>query len=307
MKLSIFFPSVLLGFIFSISIVWAVDPNINAQSTDLRSNGADGSPGFNPCLGGTRDTNGLCGGSANPAALLSPQNLTLFSKLGPGAVTDNMFGIVEQPLNPGACGPTGSGGSSEVGGNELNCGNVFFNPRNQGQTNLGGKNTLMTASPVNFNMNFNGDFCEHLSTDCLDNGGVQIEPAHVGFNLVNNFSWNQTSDSTADVISSQTVTQITALKSSGIGTLPSPGTGDQLFSITNDFLTSSTNSENNVGSPLIMWSLTIEDPDQSGTGLGKWKQSLAGSFTLNSLSEFPSVQYPSGQSQTNQNNSSFIP
>lgn len=297
----------MIGIFYSTTLTWAIDPNINTQSTDLRSNGTDGSPGYNPCLGGTRDANGLCGGSVNPAALLSPSNLSLFSRLGPGAVTDNMFGIIEQPSNPASCGPTGGGGSIEVGQNELNCGDILFNPKNQAQENLGGKNTLTTTAPVNFNDSFNADFCANTATDCPDSLLAQIESAHTGFNLLNNFSWDQTSDSTADVISSQTITQVTAVKSTGIGTFGSPGSGDQFFSIANGFSMSSTNSENNVGSPLVAWSLSIEEPDQSGSGLVKWKQSIAGAFVLNDSMLFPSVQYPSGQSQTNQSTSSFIP
>ncbi len=294
-------------FLYSITMSWAIDPNISSQSTDLRSNGVNGNPGFNPCLGGVRDANGLFGGAVFSTALLSPANLSLFSKLGPGSVTDNMFGIIEQPTEPKTCGPIGGGGSVEIGQNQLNCGSVFYNPVNQGQIDIDGKNELMTSAPVNWNNTLSADFCATGATDCLDNVSVQKDPAHVGFNVTNNFSWDRTSDSTANVISSQSIEQVTAVKTSGIGSFATPGSGDQSFLITNSFSMSSTNNKNNVGSPLVTWSLMIEDPDQSGTGTGKWRQVIGGTFTLNNNLFFPSVQYPDGQSQTNQSTSSTLP
>src|SRR5581483_7866358 len=98
------------GFVLAATEVQAVDFNINTQLTDLRSNGTNGNPGFNPCVGGSKQTDGSCGGTtSNPAsmdfdgtahALLDKDNLGdsthvgNFVKAGPGAITDNMFGIV---------------------------------------------------------------------------------------------------------------------------------------------------------------------------------------------------------------------
>jgi len=277
------------------SISWAVDPNINTQSTDLRSSGSDGNPGFNPCVGGTRDSNGVCGGSVSAAALLSPANLTMFTTLGPGAVTDNMFGIIEQPASPGTCGAE----SSAVGTNTLNCGNARWIPGTQGQTGMTGDNSLTTTAPVNMNTTLSADFCANAGTDCLNSTPVQVAAAHTGFNVINNFSWNQLSTTTAAVVSSQTMEQVTALKSTGVGTFASPGSGDQRVKLTNAFTTTSSNDPTSGGGATVNWTSLIEDPDQSGTGTGKFSQSISGSFTYNGSGTFPSVQYPNGQSQTN--------
>lgn len=306
MKKLLLFLTLTVGILYFVPMSWAVDPNINTQSTDLRSNGSDGNPGFNPCLGGTRDTNGVCGGAVSAAALLSPSKLTLFTTLGPGAVTDNMFGIIEVPVAPGTCGAEGTVGVNDVGTNKLNCGNVHFDPGTQGQTGLTGNNQLTTTAPVNMNNSLVADFCANAASDCLDSGSVQKEAAHVGFNFVNNFSWNQTSTTTADVVSSQTISQVTGLKTSGIGTFSVPGTGDQRVTLTNAFSTSSSNNPNLGGAATVNWTSLIEDPDQSGTGSGKFTQSIAGSFVHNG-SSFPSVQYPDGQSQTNGNTTPTLP
>lgn len=309
MKIFILVLAMVVGIFYAMPTSWAVDPNINTQSTDLRSNGSDGSPGFNPCLGGTRDTDGVCGGAVSASALLSPANLTLFTTLGPGAVTDNMFGIIEQPASPGSCGAQGSAGVNDVGTNKLNCGDVRFDPGTQGQTGLTGDNDLMTTAPVNMNNSLSADFCANAATDCLDSLSVQKEAAHVGFDFRNNFSWNRVDNTTASVVSSQRMEQVTALKTTGIGTFAVPGTGDQRVLIITDFDTTPGGSSNNpllLGTALVTWSQTIEDPDQSGVGSGKFSQSIAGSFIYGG-SLFPSVQYPDGQSQTNGDTSATLP
>ncbi len=311
MKKTILILTVTVGFFAALPMMsWAqVDPNINTSSTDLRSNGSDGSPGFNPCVGGT-NTNGVCGGSVSASALLSSANLTLFSKLGPGAVTDNMFGIIRQPVSPGTCGAQGANGTSEATSTKLNCGDVFFNPANQGQTGLAGTNDLAAAAaPLDWNTSISADFCANGATDCLVSA-VQLDAAHVGFNVVNDFSWDRLSGTTAAVVSSQTVEQTTAVKTSGIGTCcgsANAGTGDQWFRVTSDFTVTSNNGDQfTQAQPTVSWTMNIEDPDQSGSGSGKFSQSISGSFVRNTGS-FTSVQYPSGESQSNQITTATLP
>jgi len=308
MKKIVFILNISVAFFYALPVSWAIDPNINTASTDLRSNGVDGNPGFNPCLGGT-NTNGVCGGAVNAAALLSSTNLTLFSKLGPGAVTDNMFGIVRQPVSPGTCGAQGANAASEASSTKLNCGNVFFNPTNQGQTGLSGVNELATAAaPLAWNTSLSSDFCANAGTDCIV--GTQVVAAHTGFNVVNNFSWDRASTTSANVVSAQIIEQTTALKATGIGTCcgsVNAGTGDQWFKMTSAFTVVSNNSDQFTGvQPTITWTMNIEDPDQSGTGTGKFSQSISGAFVRNT-GTFTPVQYPNGQSQSNQEIAASLP
>ncbi len=309
MKKIVLILTVTVGFFYALPMSWAIDPNINTASTDLRSNGSNGNPGFNPCLGGT-NINGVCGGAVNTAALLSSANLTLFRKLGPGAVTDNMFGIIRQPASPGLCGAQGANAASEASSTKLNCGNVFFNPANQGQTGLSGLNDLAAATaPLAWNTSLSADFCALAGTDCV--AGTQVVAAHTGFNVVNNFSWDRASTTSANVVSSQTVEQTTALKTTGIGTCcgsVNAGSGDQWFKVTSAFTVISSNSGGTFTGtqPTITWTMNIEDPDQSGTGTGKFSQSISGSFVRNT-GLFVSVQYPNGQSQSNQDITATLP
>ncbi len=308
MKKIVLILTVTVGFFYALPMSWAqVNPLINTASTDLRSNGSDGNPGFNPCVGGT-NISGVCGGAVSASALLSSANLTLFSKLGPGAVTDNMFGIIRQPVSPGTCGAQGANGTSEASSTKLNCGDVFFNPANQGQTGLAGNNELVTTAPLNWNTSLSADFCANAGSDCVD--GTQVVAAHAGFNVVNNFSWDMLTTTTAAVVSSQTVEQTTALKTTGIGTCcgsTNAGAGDQWFRVTSAFSVTSNNSDQfTLAQPTITWTMNIEDPDQSGAGSGKFSQSISGSFVRNTGS-FAPVQYPDGQSQSNQDTSATLP
>jgi hypothetical protein len=306
----------LWGGIFILSEVsWAVDPNVNTQLSNARSNGTNGNPGFDPCLGGTRDANGQCGGAAT--GLLKPSNLTtLFPTLGPGAVTDNMFGLI---TNVNAAGVTmDTTRCSAIGANTttssaaladpaglqpgLNCGDIRFTVGNQGQTVPPGDNTLQTPTPIAMNTSMTADFCANAASDCLNGAGTQVAAGHTAFNFVNNFTWNRVSATSATTSLTQEVRQVTALKTSGIGTLAAPGTGDQDVKFTASFTgITSSNSVGSAGNPTVSWTQDITDPDQSGTSLSQFTQSIAGSFVYNSgvAGVFPTTQYPTGQSQTN--------
>lgn len=311
--------------------VQAVDFNMNTQLTDLRSDGtatgAGLNPGFNPCRGGTRQPNGTCGGAltldSSALALLDPDNLqTVFPSLGPGAVTDNMLGIVSGPdlLGDGvggangdrpvtACGTTVNGSTLEG----LNCGDLRFNPASQGQAFsdpvFTGANTLVTPSGgLNMNSQFVADFCPGPAgapTDCSDGAGspAQIISAHTGFNVTNNFNFKRLTGTTSEVTASQSMRQVTAVKTTAIGTQAAPGTGDQLVVISTNWATtpanpSSNNPASNPSSLTVNWTQNISDPDQSGTGASSFTQNIAGSFVYNGTADAVSAQYPSGRTQT---------
>ncbi|NKE72470.1 hypothetical protein [Candidatus Manganitrophus noduliformans] len=294
----------------------AVDFNINTQLTDLRSDGSNNNPGFNPCRGGTRSAAGVCGGAlvldASALALLDPDNLqTVFPSLGPGAVTDNMFGIISgqdasgTPIPVTACGEVTN--ASLAG---LNCGDLRFNPSTQGQTTLTtDANTLVTpVAGLDMNSQFVADFCPGPAgapTDCSDGGGTpaQVIAAHTGFNVTNDFNFIRLTGTTSEITGSQSMRQVTAVKTANIGTQAAPGTGDQLVEISADWATtaanpSSNNPATNPNSLTVTWTQNISDPDQSGTGASSFTQNIAGSFVYNGTADAVSAQYPSGRTQT---------
>lgn len=300
----------------------AVDFNMNTQLTDLRSDGANNNPGFNPCRGGTRSGAGVCGGAlvvdASAAALLDPDNLvTTFPSLGPGAVTDNMFGIVSgqdasaTPIPVSACGKVTNNvitAPNALAG--LNCGDLRFDPSSQGQTTLTtANNTLVTpAGGLNMNSQFVADFCPGPGpavTDCSDGSGspTQQISAHTGFNITNNFNFKVLTATTSEITASENMRQVTAVKMTGIGTQAAAGTGDQLVVISANWATtpanpSSNNPASNPSNLTVTWTQNISDPDQSGTGSGSFTQNISGSFVYNATAAAVSAQYPSGKSQT---------
>lgn len=285
-----------------------VDFNISTQLTDLRSDGTNNNPGFNPCRGGDRSAAGVCGGAvtANGAAtaLLDPDNLqTVFPSLGPGAVTDNMFGIISGPDATGiavtSCGKTSNGALAG-----LNCGDLRFDPASQGQ-NLPAltPNTLVTpAGGLDMNTQFIADFCPGptVGADCT--GGTVA--AHAGFNLVNNFNFKTLAGGlTAETSGTDNIRQVTALKTTGIGTQVDPGTGDQIFVANTTWATTAANPSSNDPATgptnlTVTWRQEITDPDQSGTGSGAFTQVIEGSFVYQGTSPAISAQYPSGKTQT---------
>lgn len=309
--------------------------NMNTQLTDLRSNGSNNNPGFNPCRGGVRSGDGRCVSSladeiapGGPGAdddigmaLLDIDNLKdTFPSLGPGAVTDNMFGVVSGPDlqgdGPGgfngdiltsACGETINGNTLEG----LNCGDIRFDPISQGQQFVGpeftGNNTLVTpAGGLNMNTQFIADFCSSpgpVVPDCPDGGGTQKIAAHTGFSITNNFNFKFLTGTTSEVTASQSMRQVTAVKTNLIGTQAAPGAGDQLVVISANWATtpanpSSNNPATNPSNLTVNWTQLISDPDQSGTGSGSFTQDIGGSFVYQGTAAAISAQYPSGKTQT---------
>lgn len=311
-------PLLLLGSVLMLvgTDAQAVDFNMNTQLTDLRSDGSNNNPGFNPCRGGTRSTAGVCGGAltlnGSAVALLDPDNLqTVFPSLGPGAVTDNMFGIVSgqdasgTPIPVSACGKVTN--ASLAG---LNCGDLRFDPASQGQTTLtADANTLVTpVAGLDMNTQFIADFCPGPAgapTDCSDGAGTpaQVIAGHTGFNITNDFNFKRLNGTTSEIAGSQSMRQVTAVKTTNIGTQGTPGTGDQLVVVTSSWATTAGNpsSNNPATSPsnlTVTWTQNISDPDQSGTGTGSFTQNISGSFVYNGVSDAVIAQYPSGKTQT---------
>ncbi|MFQ5779428.1 MAG: hypothetical protein ACE5HN_01420 [Nitrospiria bacterium] len=325
-RIKIILAFVLLGSVFIPSGVGfaQVDANFNTQVNNLRSSTARPDDlGFDPCAGNTSTVIGICT-TATATALLF--NVPGFSTLGPGAVTDNMFGIISGP----ALGTTaGTGDDTPTtrcapgfetanfdnqpgisGLRGLNCGDIRINATLQGQdittfppgtlvpNTLGG-----AGSPTQIkNLSFQADFCAAGGIDCLvdDDGDGFVDDqktaAHVGFNKENNFSFLFVSPTLADTGFDQMVEQVTGVKdldpTTGvnplIGTRTMPGTGDQVFSVTTNFgrlpdpPVASTNDPDAIPSNFaVNWTLKIEDPDQSGSGTGKFTQDIGGTFIHN--------------------------
>jgi hypothetical protein len=316
--------------------VWAqaVDYNLNTQMIDLRSTGnasggtgSDLNPGFNPCAGGTRTAAGTCDGGTG---LLKPSNLnTLFPSLGPGAVTDNMFGLITA-ATVGSCATTGTGGTavtlSDPSGlvSGLNCGDLHIDAASQGVVIPAANNTttpindLTAAFTTNtpFTANFSANPNCGTASDCTVSSGDLQTPGHAAFELTNTFTWTPTSSSSADVTGTQTMHQVTALNATSPNTIGGPtpagsttppvGTGDQEVKVTTTF-TNSSDANGGFSSPTVQWTSFIKDPDMSGSGPG-FTQDISGSFVYNvptttfgcpeSASTQGCSQYPSGSTQT---------
>lgn len=290
----------------------------NTQLTDQRSNGTDGRPGFNPCGNGTVAANGLSCTGATGFHLLSPANISLFTQLGPGAVTDNMFGTVTQPTDPGTCGTEGGNTTTLVNPVfALNCGNVRFDPATQGQTIPTEGVNLTGVKSVNNAMNMVS--CSSGTTEVACTGDSTAHSSK----LENGFVWNPTTTSQAVpvTLTNMTVNGVAPTQVGCAGTTAAPGVcgmqsetertslangKSQLFEQNVSWSTTVSAAGNMTASPTIRWSSNIVQDDVVGTG-GAFSQALEGSFVYNapppgvgtSLS-FPSVQYPDGESFTNQ-------
>jgi hypothetical protein len=251
-----------------------------------------------------------------------------FQQAGPGAITDNMFGIVSGVdgggLTTDKCGKTTN---AALGG--LNCGSLRITPDAQGQVipSFPAANTLTSVQTGNFDLSFDSN--PSLS-------------GHVGMNLTNRFVWipDALSSTTAagtqiactllaggsaatpNICSEQRMRQVTQIGGglTGIGgTEVAPGPNDQVVDITTIFQTLSTTDTSITGLPpaafnVIMTS-TITDPDMTGGGAG-FSQTIGFTFIHNeSVSAGPPVvpqvfacpgttpgnictQYPNGPSFT---------
>lgn len=243
----------------------------NTQSTGQLASGSSGcptgatctanGPGFNPTDLVKR---------ADPAAAFTGVTPTgaapsvFFSRLGPGAITDNMFGIISTPLstNTTLCGNlpgdpnTGAGilpNAVGPNGSSLNCGDLRFDPTSQGQTIP----TAPATNNIQFDLNpgkvgeFNGDFSPSTSD-------------HTGFDLINDFTFIL---SPASSSGDQQMKQVTALTAGGTaatvgspGTLTAPGTGDQNLQINTSWSLAGT-FDSATNRPTITWTMSLKDVD----------------------------------------------
>lgn len=324
----------ILAFVFMIGSEEAAWPQsrdflTNSQLSGQLAAGASGcptgavcssrAPGFNPTdLVNHADPNATISGAPKIAGGTRP----FFSQLGPGAITDNMFGAISR-VHPGAdgvfntadddstqCGRlpgdpnTGAGvAPSAVGLNNssLNCGDLRFDPTSQGQT----LPSLPATNIVQFVLNpitrgeMNGDVSPSTGT-------------HTGFDLTNSFSFVLSPPSTAGT---QQMRQVTALTAGGTaatvgapGTLATPGSGDQEVKINTSWsVTGTFNSATN--RPTVNWSMSLGNAaqgdvdfltpttapfptNQSDSANGMSVFTSDGSFTYNS-GTFPQTVIPS--------------
>lgn len=283
----------------------ALDFFSNTQSLDKRSSGSDGSPGFNPCAGGTTISTTECSG-ADPGSepLLDPLNLGngtttagLFQKTGPGAVTDNMFGIVERPANPLACGAQGAGVLFN-GVGSLNCGDGKFDPTTQDQTIPTSGVNLTAAMALN------------TPIDMASGTGTA---AHHRSQMENAFVWNPTGSSVAlpvNTANMPTIIAAPAAETCAAASAANPSVCGQqsmiettafstltsvVVSLTTDWATTNNSSGVMGTAPTVNWESHIVQDEMIGGGT--FDQTLSGSFLYNS-GAFTATAYPNGQSFT---------
>lgn len=291
------------------------------SSNNLRTTStAPSNPGFNPCPGDNGDPTSCTGtGLLSVANLGSSSTNTagIFGKLGPGAITDNMFGVIaatnpdSSPVDVARCTPLGGAQTSPSPAGLIigvNCGDLHLDPVSQGMAIPSGANTVSASfvSDTSMNSDFN-----------------QNQDGHVGFDITNTMTWDPTCGSPVCITLDQVLWQVTNLVPGGAGTLGTvnsstdpavilsqprigPGTGDQVFLI--ETQASFTNPDGvQFQGPIVSWRQHIVDPEMSGTATTGFTQRLSGSFVYNDnpAADFSCTdpqqgcsQYPNGQSQT---------
>jgi len=316
-------------FVFSVGLIAASfadssaqtnDFFTNTQVTDERSDGSNNKPGFNPCVGGTLTTTSCTGGTG----LLT--NIPTFITLGPGAVTDNMFGRVsgaalgvsdavggtgnEADTAVTRCAPglgdAGFNGGALGGLNGLNCGNVRINPATQGQT-----------IPTDGN-NLTGALIGNNSGDMNSGSGANLHRSQ----MENAFVWNPTGTNVVLAVTTGNMPTIGGVAPTAMtcvaDTGPSPqnnptvcgqqsmqettglsGSTTVKVDLTTQWSTTNSAAGSIGANPTISWRMHINQADVVGTG-GAFDQEIEGSFLYNeAATTFATVQYPNGESFTN--------
>lgn len=291
----------------------AADFFTNSQTTDQRSNGTDGNPGYNPCVGGVLSVSACTGGTG----MLT--HIPTFITLGPGSVTDNMFGLVSGAALGalGAVGGTGfnvdtavtkcapgfgTSGGDPNGLRGLNCGDVRINPGQQGQT-IPTTGTNLTAALIS-----------NVSMDMNSGTGASLHHSQIE----GGFIWNPTLSAVTLPVTPANMPTVAGIiptaDSCAAGTALNPSVcGQQSMQETTglsatttvkvDQVTSWSTTNSAAGTmgpnPTVSWRMRINQADVVGTG-GAFVQELSGSFEYNGLgATFPSTQYPDGESFTN--------
>ncbi len=288
----------------------------NTQGIDRLSTGTGGScpncPGFNPDklirhsgtdpdgAGPITFTQTIT--TTAPSLGVSPTG-PFFNLLGPGAVTDNMFGIISNPgTDPAKCGVNTSTGVLPTS-TGLNCGDLRFNPDSQGMTIPTSPAADILTSTIFSPSTFLGDFAP--STD-----------DHTGLDLKNRFIWSRTATPLTDgdlsvtctaatfacVGSKQQQLQVTLLVGGVAGTLASPGSGEQNFNQTTDWAITNS-SGNTFASPTVNWTLQFNDPIRDANNQTRMQTgAMSGSFIYQaadtSAATFPSVTIPMVRNST---------
>lgn len=200
----------------------------------------------------------LCGGVAGVVDTADAGKLATFTLLGPGAITDNMFGIISGGANT-VCGAEGGGAAAT---DLLNCGNRRFDPLTQGQliptqgsddagAVLGGDATRnRLTGKMEANNPMTADFCNGLAaSSCVPGNGdvtnLGQDGRHTGIDFTNTLKWNPTtadgctggSSTSICVTLTQNVIQVTQTKLTGdnttVGTLGTRATNVVNVSHTN--------------------------------------------------------------------------
>lgn len=301
---------------FSVQGVYAqaLDFFSNTQSLDLRSSGSDGAPGFNPCAGGTTVNSTTCTGAPGGSEpLLDPLNLGngsttagLFERTGPGAVTDNMFGIVERPANPLTCGAQGAGVLAG-GVGSLNCGDGKFDPSTQNQTIPTSGTPLTGAMAVNTPIDMTSCGAGSTMGACANNASLhrsQVEDA---------FVWNPTGSTVnlpVNTANMPTIIAAPAAETCAAGSTANPAVCGQasmiettalgtattvVVSLATDWATTNSDIGAMGTAPTVNWESRIVQSEMIGGGT--FDQTLSGAFLYNG-GAFTATAYPNGQSFT---------
>lgn len=231
-----------------------------------------------------------------------------FNRSGPGALTDNMFGIISS-ADPGPDGVPGTGddvptykcgrtvGTLTNGLPGLNCGDIRFDPVSQGMTIPGGiQNTLL---PFTSDFPTETDFCAVGGTDCLS-GGVQQTDPHMGYLAINTFHWAACGGSSGPpplpgcTTSAQTEQQVSVVIPGGAGTLDNPNDAGELQVTLSTSWRTNNSSPTTFDNPQVTWTQFIFSPDLHPSQ-GQLIQNDSGVIQYSgNNSILPVVTYPAG-------------
>jgi hypothetical protein len=258
--------------------------------------------------------------------------VTTFLKLGPGAVTDNMFGLISGPaLGQGglvggvgnatdtpttACAPTGARlDPDSLHG--LNCGDIRFDDVTQRQTipfGVDGGTNLSAPMVVN----------EPLDMMSCAAGNTQVlcaaDPTRHHSQFENGFVWNPTAVSQNVIVNNANMPRFgialappatvscTGVSSTRIAVCSSQGLVETtaldasrttVLSLASSFNNAEVDATGVVNAnPTVRWQSKIVQSDMAGTSGGAFTQQIFGSFEYDG-SAFSSTQYPNGESFTN--------
>jgi hypothetical protein len=323
-------------FLTAIAILTFSSQGVFAQSKDFFSNTQSDNqrataltqtaPGFDPCRGGTATSTSCTRGAgvldAN-APLLDPihlgntttQTAGLFGKLGPGAVTDNMFGIIEHPADPLACGAQ-QAGLLAGGVGSLNCGDGKFDVATQGQTIPPDGLNLTTAMATNTPIDMTS--CAKADPDSVTScTAAPGDPSMHRSQMENAFVWNPdtanakalpvnlanmvsiVSPLSADSCAAATTPNIRVCGQFSMNETTALGaTTTMIVGQSASWTTQNDTTGGMLGSPVVRWESRIQQSEFVGGG--NFNQVISGSFAYDTGITFAAAatQYPNGESFT---------